>query len=143
MKKYTFYSLFLLLACAFLFPSNSSAQFVTLARKIKSKHTPQLDVAAVTIDAKTSCVYQAVIDTVTSSKMLTINNRDNAKRLIEFTSGTCKVSLKVDSLGVALSQITATSTHSETATKQGTEVAVDEIKAVCYKLGIKCTVDKK
>ncbi len=143
MKKYTFYSMFLLLACAFLFPSTSSAQFVTLARKIKSKHTPQADVATVTVETKTYRVYQAVIDTVTTNKKLTIISRENDKRLVEFTNGTCKVSLQVDSLGVALARITATSTHSETATKQATEIAVDAIKAVCAKLGIKCTVDKK
>lgn len=128
--------------CIVLLSSSVSAQFVTLARKIKSKRTTQSDFATVIIDAKTFRVYQAVIDTLTSNAKFKINQRNNAERLVEFTNGVNTVSMKIDSLAIDQCQITATAPHAETSQKPATNLAVNAIIAVCQKLGIKCTVDE-
>jgi len=143
MTKYKLYSLFILIAGTFFFYSSVSGQFITIARKIKSKHTSQTDVATVTIEVKTYRVYQAVIDTLSSNTKFKINNRDNVKHLVEFTNGTNTVSIQVDSLANGSSQITVSSAHSDTSPKPTTDIAVDAIMAVCHKVGVKCTCDEK
>ncbi len=118
------------------------SQFITLARKIKSMHTSEMEVATVIIDARTFRVYQTIIDTLTSNKKFEITNRDNVKRLVEFKNRSYKVSMQVDSLDSGLSQITVASLHSDNTAKQTTAVAVDAILKACQAVGIKCTVDK-
>ena len=105
--------------------------------------TSQTDIASVLIEAKTYRVYQAVIDTLISDTKFEITNRDNAKRLVEFTKGKNKVSIQIDSLANGLSQITVAANHSDNAPKQATDIAVEAIIKVCNKIGIKCTLDKK
>ena len=129
--------------CSFLFSATVSAQFITIARKIKSMHAGPTDVATVIVDAKTFKVYKAVTDTLTTNPKFKISQRDNTKRFVEFMNGPYKVSMQVDSLANDLSQITVSSAHADDATKQTTDMAVDVILAVCQKLGIKCTLDKK
>ncbi|MEI7491294.1 MAG: hypothetical protein WCK92_07845 [Bacteroidota bacterium] len=143
MKTLKHYSLVLIILCSFVFSSTSSAQFITIARKIKSMHSGSTDVATVIVDAKTFKVYGAVIDTLTTNPKFKISQRDNTKRFVEFTTGTYKVSMQVDSLAAALSQITVASAHADNAEKQATDIAVDVIQTVCRKLAIKCTLDKK
>ncbi len=125
------------------FPPPVNAQFVTLARKIKSKHTVQSDVATMIIDAKPYQVYQAVIDTLTSNSRFIINQINDAKRSVEFSTGTSTVSMKIDSLAVGEAQITATAPYAENAKKTASDMAVKAIIAVCQKLGVKYTVEKE
>lgn len=142
MTKCKLFPLFLMIGFAFLVSTSVNAQFITIARKVKSMRTGQTDVATVIIDAKTFRVYQAVIDSLTSDPKFKISNRDNAKRLVEFTSGTYKVSMQVDSLAIGLSQITVAANHSDNSPKQPKDIAVDAIFRVCSKVGVKCTLDK-
>ncbi|MCX6285061.1 MAG: hypothetical protein NTW31_12600 [Bacteroidetes bacterium] len=143
MKTLQHYSLLLIILCSFIFSSTASAQFITIARKIKSMHSGSTDVATVILDAKTFKVYGAVIDTLTTNAKFKISQRDNTRRFVEFTTGTYKVSMQVDSLAVGLSQITVSSAHVDNSAKQTTDIAVDVILTVCRKLGVKCTLDKK
>jgi hypothetical protein len=133
---------FLMIVFAFLLSTPIHAQWMTIARKVKSMRTSQTDVATVIIDAKTFRVYQAVIDTLTSNSKFKITNRDNTKRLVEFTNGNNTVSMQIDSLATGLTQITVAANHSDNASKQQTDFAVDAIFGVCHKVGVKCTVDK-
>ena len=135
-------SLFLIIGFVFLSSVSGEAQFVTIARKIKSMRTSQSDVATVIIDARTYKVYQAVIDTLTTDPKFKLINQDNVKRLVEFTNGSYTVSMQVDSLAVGLSQITVSAAHADNTQKQATDIAVDAISRVCHKVGIKCTIDK-
>ncbi|MEI7724972.1 MAG: hypothetical protein WCK09_07690 [Bacteroidota bacterium] len=135
-------STFLIIGFIFLMSIPIQAQFVTIARKIKSMRTPETDIATVIIDAKTYRVYRAVIDTLTSNPKFTINSMDDAKRFVEFTTGPNKVSMQIDSLAIDLSQITVASKHSENSAKQSSSIAVEAVLRVCDKLGVKCTLDK-
>jgi len=142
MKTNKLYPLFLLIGFVFLTSTPISAQWVTIARKVKSMRTTQTDVATVIIDARTFRVYQAVIDTLASETKFEITNRDNARRLVEFDNGTYKVTIQVDSLANGLSQITVAANHSDNSSKQPTDIAVDAIFRFCNKVGIKCTLEK-
>jgi hypothetical protein len=104
--------------------------------------TSQSDIATVIIDAKTFRVYKAVLDTLTSDPKFAINSRDDTKHFVEFTVGTNKVSMQIDSLSVDLSQITVAANHAENAPKQAKDLAVEAIVRVCSKVGVKCTLDK-
>ncbi len=121
----------------------ASSQFVTLARKIKSKHTATSVESNVVLDAHTNKVYQAVIDTVTSSPKLKVIQRDDSKRMIEFSNGESTLTLKVDSLDKKVSRISVTSPAKDKAVPGAEQMTVKAIMGVCTKLGIKCTVEEK
>jgi len=126
----------------FLFSVPVHAQFITIARKIKTMRTGNTDIATVLIDARTFRVYQIIIDTLTTGQKFKIISRDNVKRYVEFSNQKYKVSMQVDSLAKGLTQITVASVHSDNTPKQTTDVAVDAIVRVCKMVGIKCTIDK-
>ena len=139
-------SLFVLLILAGIIislPATVHSQFVTIARKIKTMHTGQADIATVIIDAKTFRVYQAVIDTLKSNPKYQITSRKNAENSVEFKVKTFTVTLKVDSLANGLSQITVSASPPGDPAKQATGTAVETIMGVCHKAGIQCTLDKK
>jgi hypothetical protein len=119
-----------------------SAQWATIARKVKSMRTGKTDVATVLVDARTYRVYGAVTDSLASDPKFKILSRDNTKRLVKFTNGTFTVSMQVDSIAVGLSQITVAADHSDDLEKQATDVAVEAVFRVCQKVGIRCTLDK-
>jgi hypothetical protein len=119
------------------------AQFVTIARKIKTLRTGQSDIATVIIDARTFLVYQAVIDTLKSNPKFQITHRNNAENSVEFNIQTYTVTMKVDSLANGLSQITVSAAPPGDSGKQATNMAVEAILGVCNKAGIKCTFDQK
>lgn len=129
---------FLLLNCL---PVQS--QFVTLARKIKSKISGTSVESSVVLDAYTRNVYQAVVDTVSSSAKIRIIKRDDSNRRIEFTDGTATMTMKVDSLDKKSSRISVTSPVKDETSLKAEQLTVKAIMAVCNKLGIQCTVDGK
>jgi hypothetical protein len=142
MTKRKPFSFFLVIGFVVLFSIPGQSQFVTIARKIKSMRTSKADIATVMIEAKTYRVYQTIIDTLKNNKKFEITGRDNAKRFVEFTNQSYKISMQVDSLEKALTQITVASQHADNATKQATDVAVSAIIRVCQAVGIKCTTEQ-
>lgn len=143
MKRYKLSSFLLLICCSVLFSSTASAQFITIARKMKSKLSGSTDVATVTLDVKTFKVYAAVIDTVTSNKKFSIEKRDDVKRIVEFTNSKYKVSMQIDSLASEKSRITVSAAHAENSDKQAVDIAVNAIVAVCKKLGLQCSCESQ
>ena len=141
MKSFKLHSFFLLICCSMLFSSSASAQFITLARKMKSKLSGTTDIATVTLDVKTYKVYGALIDTLLSNKKFTVAKRDDAKRLVEFANGTFKVSMQVDSLAAVKSRITVNAAHSDDADTSAADIAVNAIMAVCKKLSLPCSCE--
>jgi hypothetical protein len=141
MKKTASFSIIIVITL-FLFASTDvKGQFVTIARKIKSMRTSDMDVATVILDARTFKVHKAVVDTLTSSPKIKILKQDPVKRQVEFTNGINTLSIQVDSLDIGLSQITVAAAHSGQQQKKATDVAVEVILGVCHKAGIKCTVE--
>ena len=116
-----------------------SAQFVTLARKIKAKMTDGKQVASVILDAGATKVYLAVTDTLTSDKRSKILKREDARKFVEFTHDDLSLTMQVDSLGAGLSQITVQAEKSGSSSQKTTDAAVKAVLAVCHKMGLKCT----
>jgi hypothetical protein len=143
MKTNRTYFILLFIGALYLLPSPVSAQFITIARKIKTMHTGHADIATVIIEAGTFRVYQAVTDTLTANPKFRITSRSKADNSVEFSIKTYTVSMKVDSLANNLAQITVSSSPSGGSEKSATNMAVESIMGVCEKMGIKCTVDKK
>jgi hypothetical protein len=121
-------------------PLPASAQFVTIARKIKSKLSDGKDVASVILDAGASNVYKAVTDTLTSDNRCKILKRDDVKKFVEFTHDSYSLTLQVDSLAAGLSQITAVTENSRNSSGNTADAAVQAVLRVCKMVGTKCTL---
>lgn len=142
MKMSKLYTPFLLIGLIVLISSPVDAQWVTIARKVKTMVTGNSNIATVIIDAGTSNVYRAMIDTLTSNPKFKITQRDNAKRQVQFTKDIYNVSMQVDSLAIGLSQIMVVAESSGIPKQNKTDVAVNAILSVCDKIGIKCELEK-
>jgi len=116
-----------------------SAQFVTLARKIKSKLTEGKEVAIVILDAGASKVYKAVNDTLASSPRFMVQARDNQRREVKFMHDEITLSVLVDSLSAGYSRITVEAEPAKNTQPKQTDAAVKAILAVCHKVGLTCT----
>jgi hypothetical protein len=125
-----------------LISAPADAQWVTIARKVKSMRTGTTDIAHVIIDAGTTNVYKAVIDTLTSNPKVNITLRDDKKRQVQFNNELYIVAIQVDSLGTNLSQITVAAVSSGIVSQPKTDVAVKTIFGVCNKAGINCVLEE-
>jgi hypothetical protein len=136
---------FVLLATAVIISVSApvQAQFLTIARKIKTMKTGQADIATVIIDARTFRVYQALTDTLKSNPKYQITSSNKEENSVEFKIKTYTVTMKVDSLAKGLTQITVSATPPGDSGKKATNMAVEAIMGVCHKAGITCTLDQK
>lgn len=125
-----------------LISATADAQWVTIARKVKSMRTGTTDIAHVIIDAGTANVYRAVIDTLTSNPKVDITLRDDKKRQVQFNNELYIVGIQVDSLGAKLSQITVAAVSEGIVPQSKTDMAVKTIFGVCSKAGIKCELEE-
>jgi hypothetical protein len=123
-------------------PQSLSAQFITIARKIKTIQNENKEGAKVILDAGASAVYRAIIDTLNSVSNIEISKKDNVKKLVEFSTGENAISMQVDSLATGLSQITVLAVQTGNSSRKPTEAAVNAILAVCHKIGINCTLQE-
>lgn len=135
-------TLLLLTGLIVLITAPADAQWVTIARKVKSMRTGTTDIAHVIIDAGTTNVYRAVIDTLTSNPKVDITLRDDKKRQVQFNNELYIVAIQVDSLGTKLSQITVAAASSGIVSQPKTDIAVKTIFGVCKKAGIKCELEE-
>jgi hypothetical protein len=141
MKKPDFLRWMMLVAFILILTSLANAQFITIARKIKSMNTASTDIASVIIDAGATNVYKAVIDTLTTDPKFKVTHREDVKNFVEFSKEACIVSIKVDSLAMNLSQITVAAESCQKQQRKQTDMAIDAIFIVCNKVGIKCTIE--
>lgn len=137
MRKLKITGALLLLGFMLSVPQILPAQFITIARKIKSMKTDNKNVATVIIEAKASAVYRAMLDTLSSDKRFKIIRSDSLKRYVEFAKETNTFSMQADSLDNRQCQIMVLAVKSgENTSKNPTDPAVGAILAVCRKLGI-------
>ena len=122
------------------FASESQAQFITLARKIKSMNSGNKDVATVILDAGCTKVYRAVADTLASDPTCRIIKRDDAKKLVEFSHDPYTLTIQVDSMAAGVSQITVLAENQGKSTQNTSDKAANVILAVCKKVGLHCTL---
>lgn len=118
----------------------SQAQFITIARKIKSMNSGDKDVATVILDAGAAKVYKAVTDTLGNDPNSRILKKDDMNKQVEFTHDPYTISIKVDSLENGVSQITVLSEHQGRSSDKTAGKAAAVIMAVCKKVGRQCSL---
>lgn len=143
MKTFKLISILVFAGLIFTLAVPADAQFITIARKIKSMNSPSADIAYVIIDAPAARVYQAVIDTLTADPKFSVIQQDKSRNYVEFSRKDQKIAIQVDSLDTGISHLTVTAPKTGGETQKPADMAVDAILRISEKAGVKCTVDDK
>ena len=135
------------------YTSVAEAQWVLLGRKAlgaintltsqgREKEGQGYDVATVLLEANADKVYSTAVDLLKGNPNVTINYREDAGRVIDFTDGQLLVALKVSKLEDHLSQLLISSVVTS-GKPGGTSFVVEKVFQVCEKMGVHCTVAKE
>ena len=135
------------------YTSVAEAQWVFLGRKAlgvinsltsqgREKEGQGYDVAAVLLEADADKVYSTAVDLLKGNPNVTINYREDAGRVIDFTDGKLLVGMKVSKLEDHLSQLLISSVVTS-GKPGGTSFVVEKVIQVCEKMGVHCTLAKE
>ena len=135
------------------YTSVAEAQWVLLGRKAlgaintlssqgREKEGQGYDVATVLLEANADKVYSTAVDLLKGNPNVTINYREDAGRVIDFTDGKLLVGMKVSKLEDHLSQLLISSVVTS-GKPGGTSFVVEKVFQVCEKMGVHCTVAKE
>ncbi len=116
------------------------AQWGAVVHVVRRMRTPDMDVATVMLEAKADAVYQAVLKNLAANDKVKITNRNDADRVVEFSSGSRSAAIQVDQVAEGLVQMTVGSPTPRALQKSTTDLVVDQILAVCKQMGVACTV---
>jgi len=140
------------LAALLCYTSVAEAQWVLLGRKAlgvintlssqgREKAGQGYDVATVLLEADADKVYSTAIDLLKGNPNVTINYREDAGRVIDFTDGKLLVGMKVSKLEDHLSQLLISSVVTS-GKPGGTSFVVEKVIQVCEKMGVQCMLAK-
>ena len=135
------------------YTSVAEAQWVLLGRKAlgaintltsqgREKEGQGYDVATVLLEADADKVYSTAVDLLKRNPNVTINYREDAGRVIDFTDGKSLVGIKVSKLEDHLSQLLISSVVTS-GKPGGTSFVVEKVFQVCEKMGVNCAVAKE
>jgi len=135
------------------YTSVAEAQWVLLGRKAlgvinslssqgREKEGQGYDVATVLLEADADKVYSTAVDLLKGNPNVTINYREDAGRVIDFTDGKLLIGMKVSKLEDHLSQLLISSVVAS-GKPGGTSFVVEKVFQVCEKMGVHCTVAKE
>lgn len=141
------------LAALLCYTSVAEAQWVLLGRKAlgvintlssqgREKAGQGYDVATVLLEADADKVYSTAIDLLKGNPNVTINYREDAGRVIDFTDGKLLVGMKVSKLEDHLSQLLISSVVTS-GKPGGTSFVVERVIQVCEKMGVNCALAKE
>ena len=99
------------------------------------------DTATVLLEASADKVYSTAVDFLKGNPNVTINYREDAGRVIEFTDGKILAGMKVSKLEDNLSQLLISSTITP-GQPSGTSFVVEKVLKVCEKMGVPCNLAK-
>ena len=130
----------------------AEAQWVFLGRKAlgvinslssqgREKEGQGYDVATVLLEANADKVYSTAFDLLKGNSNVTINYREDADRVIDFTDGKLLVGMKVSKLEDHLSQLLISSVVTS-GKPGGTSFVVEKVFQVCEKMGVQCMLAK-
>jgi len=130
----------------------AEAQWVLLGRKAlgaisslssqgREKEGQGYDVATVLLEADADKVYGTAVDILKGNSNVTINFREDAGRVIDFSDGKLLVGMKVSKLEDHLSQLLISSVVTS-GKASGTSFVVEKALQVCEKMGVQCTLAK-
>ena len=134
------------------YTSVAEAQWVLLGRKAlgvvnslssqgREKEGQGYDVATVLLEANADKVYSTAVDLLKGNPNVTINYREDAGRVIDFTDGKLLVGMKVSKLEDHLSQLLISSVVTS-GKPGGTSFVVEKVFQVCEKMGVQCMLAK-
>ncbi len=140
------------LAALLCYTSVAEAQWVLLGRKAlgvintlssqgREKAGQGYDVATVLLEADADKVYSTAVDLLKRNPNVTINYREDAGRVIDFTDGKLLVGMKVSKLEDHLSQLLISSVVTS-GKPGGTSFVVEKVIQVCEKMGVQCMLAK-
>ena len=140
------------LSALLFYASVAEAQWVLLGRKAlgvintlssqgREKAGQGYDVATVLLEADADKVYSTAIDLLKGNPNVTINYREDAGRVIDFTDGKLLVGMKVSKLEDHLSQLLISSVVTS-GKPGGTSFVVEKVFQVCEKMGVNCALAK-
>lgn len=140
------------LAALLCYTSVAEAQWVLLGRKAlgvintlssqgREKAGQGYDVATVLLEADADKVYSMAVDLLKRNPNVTINYREDAGRVIDFTDGKLLVGMKVSKLEDHLSQLLISSVVTS-GKPGGTSFVVEKVFQVCEKMGVQCMLAK-
>ena len=135
------------------YTSVAEAQWVFLGRKAlgainsltsqgREKEGEGYDVATVLLEANADKVYSTAVDLLKGNPSVTINYREDAGRVIDFTDGKLLVGMKVSKLDDHVSQLLISSVVTS-GKPSGTSFVVEKVFQVCEKMGVLCAVAKE
>jgi hypothetical protein len=134
------------------YTSVAEAQWVLLGRKVlgvinslssqgRQKEGQSYDVATVLLEADADKVYNTAVELLKGNPNVTINYREDAGRVIDFTDGKLLVGMKVSKLEDHLSQLLISSVVTS-GKPGGTSFVVEKVFQVCEKMGVQCMLAK-
>ena len=140
------------LSALLFYTSVAEAQWVLLGRKAlgvintlssqgREKEGQGYDVAAVLLEADADKVYRTAVELLKENPNVTINYREDADRVIDFTDGKLLVGMKVSKLEDHLSQLLISSVVTS-GKPGGTSFVVEKVFQVCEKMGVQCMLAK-
>jgi hypothetical protein len=132
--------------------SVAEAQWVLLGRKAlgainsltsqgREREGQGYDVATVLLEADADKVYNTAVELLKGNPNVTINYREDAGRVIDFTDGKLLVGMKVSKLEDHLSQLLISSVVTS-GKPGGTSFVVEKVFQVCEKMGVQCMLAK-
>jgi len=142
----------LILTMLLCYTGVAQAQWVLIGRKAlgainrltsqgHEKQGQGYDVATVLLEANADKVYSTAVDLLRGNPNVTINYREDAGRVIEFTDGKILAGMKVSKLEDNLSQLLISSTITP-GQPSGTSFVVEKVLKVCEKMGVPCNLAK-
>ena len=142
----------LILTMLLCYTGVAQAQWVLIGRKAlgainrltsqgHEKQGQGYDVATVLLEANADKVYSTAVDLLKGNPNVTINYREDAGRVIEFTDGKILAGMKVSKLEDNLSQLLISSTITP-GQPSGTSFVVEKVLKVCEKMGVPCNLAK-
>ena len=140
------------LSALLFYTSAAEAQWVLLGRKAlgainvltsqgREKEGQGYDVATVLLEADADKVYLTAVELLKGNPNVTINYREDAGRVIDFTDGKLLVGLKVSKLADHLSQLLISSVVTS-GKPGGTSFVVEKVFQICEKMGVHCMLAK-
>jgi len=141
------------LSALFFCASVAEPQWVLLGRKAlgainvltsqgREKEGQGYDVATVLLEADADKVYLTAVELLKGNPNVTINYREDAGRVIDFTDGKLLVGIKVSKLEDHISQLLISSVVTS-GKPGGTSFVVEKVFQVCEKMGVNCVVAKE
>ena len=117
----------------------ASAQWVAAARAVRHMRSSNVEVATVLLEAKPEGVYRVALETLAANSKVKISQRDEARRMVEFSESGNDYALQVDFVAAGISQLTIGAPSKGRPHGDPTAPVVQAVERICGQMGVQCT----